>query len=142
LWAALVSSISLFAVGGVLGFMIAGLDIVIPAHYHGSTVGVTIAFMGLTYYLLPRLGFGALPERLAVWQPYLYGSGQLMHIVGLAWSGGYGVQRKTAGAAQGLEGFGQIAGMGLMGIGGLISVIGGLLFLVVAWKSLRGRRPK
>lgn len=142
LWAALVSSIGLFAVGGVLGFMIAGLDIVIPAHYHGSTVGVTIAFMGLTYYLLPRLGFGALPERLAVWQPYLYGSGQLMHIAGLAWSGGYGVQRKTAGAAQGLEGFGQIAGMGLMGIGGLISVIGGLLFLVVAWKSLRGRRPE
>ncbi len=137
--AALVSSLGLFAVGGVLGFMIAGLDIVIPAHYHGATVGVTIAFMGLTYYLLPRLGFGALPERLAVWQPYLYGSGQLMHIAGLAWSGGYGVQRKTAGAAQGLEGFGQIAGMGLMGLGGLISVVGGLLFLIVAWKSMRAR---
>ncbi len=137
--AALLSSLGLFAVGGVLGFMIAGLDIVIPAHYHGATVGVTIAFMGLTYYLLPRLGFGALPERLAVWQPYLYGSGQLMHIAGLAWSGGYGVQRKTAGVAQGLEGFGQIAGMGLMGLGGLISVVGGLLFLIVAWKSMRGR---
>jgi hypothetical protein len=137
--AALVSSIGLFAVGGILGFMIAGLDIVIPAHYHGATVGVTIAFMGLTYYLLPRLGFGPLPERMAVWQPYLYGGGQLMHIVGLAWSGGYGVQRKTAGVAQGLEGLGQTAGMGLMGLGGLVSVIGGLLFLIVAWKSLRGR---
>ena len=138
--AALISSLALFGVGGVLGFMIAGLDIVIPAHYHGSTVGVTIAFMGLTYYLLPRLGFGALPERMATWQPYIYASGQLMHIVGLAWSGGYGVQRKTAGAAQGLEGLGQTAGMGLMGLGGLVSVIGGLLFLIVAWKSLRGRR--
>ena len=137
--AALISSVGLFAVGGIMGFMIAGLDIVIPAHYHGATVGVTIAFMGLTYYLLPRLGFGALPERMATWQPYLYGSGQLMHIIGLAWSGGYGVQRKTAGAAQGLDGFGQTAGMGLMGLGGLISVIGGLLFLIVAWKSLRGR---
>ena len=137
--AALLSSIGLFAVGGVLGFMIAGLDIVIPAHYHGATVGVTIAFMGLTYYLLPRLGFGPLPERMAIWQPYLYGSGQLMHIIGLAWSGGYGVQRKTAGAAQGLEGIGQTAGMGLMGLGGLVSIIGGLLFLVVAWKSLRGK---
>jgi cytochrome c oxidase subunit 1 len=138
--AALVSSLGLFAVGGIMGFMIAGLDIVIPAHYHGATVGVTIAFMGLTYYLLPRLGFGDLPERMATWQPYLYGGGQLMHIIGLAWSGGYGVQRKTAGAAQGLEGLGQTAGMGLMGLGGLISIIGGLLFLIVAYKSMRKRR--
>jgi hypothetical protein len=29
--------------------------------------------------------------------------------------------------------------MGLMGLGGLISVIGGLLFLIVAWKSMRAR---
>ncbi|MGI9263043.1 MAG: cbb3-type cytochrome c oxidase subunit I, partial [Woeseiaceae bacterium] len=140
--AALQSSVGLFAVGGVLGFMIAGLDIVIPAHYHGATVGVTIAFMGLTYYLLPRLGFGPLPQRMAFWQPWLYGGGQLMHIIGLAWSGGYGVQRKTAGAAQGLEGIGQVAGMGLMGLGGLISVIGGLLFLIVAWKSMRNRNGR
>ena len=137
---ALWSSVVLFAVGGVLGFMISGLDIVIPAHYHGATVGVTIAFMGLTYYLLPRLGFAALPERLAYWQPVLYGGGQLMHIIGLAWTGGYGVQRKTAGLAQGVDRLGEIAGMGLMGLGGLVSVIGGLLFLIVAWKSMRPRR--
>jgi len=140
--AALTSSLLLFATGGVLGFMIAGLDIVIPAHYHGATVGVTIAFMGLTYYLLPRLGFGPLPVRMATWQPYLYGGGQLMHIIGLAWTGGYGVQRKTAGAAQGLEGIGQITGMGLMGLGGLVSVIGGLLFLINTWKSLRGTKTQ
>jgi heme/copper-type cytochrome/quinol oxidase subunit 1 len=140
--AALISSLGLFAVGGILGFMIAGLDIVIPAHYHGATVGVTIAFMGLTYYLLPRLGFGPLPARLACWQPYLYGGGQLMHIIGLAWTGGYGVQRKTAGLAQGVDRIGEIAGMGLMGFGGLISVIGGFLFLIVAYKSIRGRRPE
>ena len=136
---ALWSSLALFATGGVLGFMISGLDIVIPAHYHGSTVGVTIAFMGLTYYLLPRLGFGALPARMAFWQPLLYGGGQLMHIIGLAWTGSYGVQRKTAGLAQGVDRLGEIAGMGLMGFGGLISVIGGLLFLIVAWKSMRGQ---
>ena len=65
-----------------------------------------------------------------------------MHITGLAWSGGYGVQRKTAGVAQGLEGVGQTAGMGLMGLGGLISVLGGLLFLIVAWKSMRHRNGK
>jgi hypothetical protein len=138
--ASLVSSLGLFAVGGALGFMISGLDIVIPAHYHGSTVGVTIAFMGLSYYLLPRLGFGAIPTRMASWQPYLYGGGQLLHIIGLAWSGGYGVQRKTAGLAQGVDRLGEVAGMGLMGLGGLISVIGGLLFLIVCYKSVRGTK--
>jgi hypothetical protein len=100
---ALISSIILFAAGGILGFMISGLDIVIPAHYHGATVGVTIAFMGLSYYLLPRLGYGPLPAQMAFLQPLLYGGGQLMHIVGLAWTGGYGVQRKTAGLAQGVD---------------------------------------
>jgi len=140
LHSALIASLTLFAVGGLLGFLISGLDIVIPAHYHGSTVGVTIAFMGLCYYLLPRLGFGALPPRMAWWQPYLYGGGQLLHIIGLAWSGGYGVQRKTAGLAQGLDRFGEVAGMGLMGLGGLISVIGGFLFLVVCYRSIRNRK--
>ena len=42
---AVICSILLFAVGGVLGFAIQGLDISIPAHYHGSIVGVTLAFM-------------------------------------------------------------------------------------------------
>lgn len=138
---ALIASMILFAAGGVLGFMISGLDIVIPAHYHGATVGVTIAFMGITYYLLPRLGFGPLPPKMAFLQPLTYGGGQLLHIIGLAWTGGYGVQRKTAGLAQGVDRLGEIAGMGLMGFGGLISVIGGLLFLVVAWQSLRKRQP-
>ncbi|MDH3768991.1 MAG: cbb3-type cytochrome c oxidase subunit I, partial [Gammaproteobacteria bacterium] len=138
--AALESSIVLFTVGGVLGFMISGLDIVIPAHYHGSTVGVTIAYMGLTYYLLPMLGFGPIPPRLALWQPYIYGGGQFMHIIGLAWTGGYGVQRKTAGTAEAVDRLGEVVGMGLMGLGGLISVIGGLLFLIVAYKSMRATR--
>lgn len=133
------SSVVLFTAGGVLGFLIAGLDIVIPAHYHGATVGVTVAFMGLCYFLLPRLGFGAIPERMAFWQPYLYGGGQLLHIAGLAWTGGYGMQRKTAGAAQGIDRASEVAGMGLMGLGGLISVIGGVLFLIVCYKSIRAR---
>lgn len=136
---ALNTSIVLFAVGGILGFLIAGLDIVIPAHYHGATVGVTVAFMGLCFYLLPRLGFGPIPGPLAFWQPYLYGGGQLLHIAGLAWTGGYGVQRKTAGAAQALDRLGEVVGMGLMGLGGLISIIGGVLFLLVCYKSIRAR---
>ncbi|MDZ7684005.1 MAG: hypothetical protein U5O39_02195 [Gammaproteobacteria bacterium] len=56
----------------------------------------------------------------------VYGSGQLLHIIGLVWSGGYGVQRKVAGAEQGLDTIERVAGMGLMGLGGLPSAAGGV----------------
>lgn len=134
--AALLCSIFLFAAGGILGFMIQGVNVVIPAHYHGSIVGVTLAFMGLSYHLLPKLGFPLATPRLAWLQAYIYAGGQLLHITGLAVSGGYGVLRKTAGAAQGLNRLPEILGMGMMGLGGLIAIIGGLLFLVVCLRAL------
>ncbi|MDH4052222.1 MAG: cytochrome C oxidase subunit I, partial [Rubrivivax sp.] len=68
----------------------------------------------------------------------LYGAGQLMHIVGLVWSGGYGVQRKVAGAEQVLRSPGEVFGMGLMGLGGAVAILGGLLFVVVVWRAMRG----
>jgi cytochrome c oxidase subunit I len=97
---------------------------------------VTLALMGIVYLLLPRLGFGEPATRLATWQAWLYGAGQLLHIIGLVWSGGYGVQRKIAGSEQVLRTSGEIAGMGMMGLGGLIAVIGGLLFVVVVARAL------
>lgn len=137
---AFIASFSLFAVGGVLAYMIQGVNVVIPAHYHGSTVGVTLAFMGLTYVLLPQLGFGEVEGRMARWQPYVYGGGQLIHILGLAWSGGYGVQRKVAGAEQALTTLPQKIGMGMMGLGGLIAVIGGIMFVLVCLKLMLPRK--
>jgi cytochrome c oxidase subunit 1 len=135
--AALVSSMALFAAGGVIGLLIGGNNVKIPAHYHGCIVGVTLALMGLVYHLLPRLGYAAPRGRSAVLQPYLYGMGQLMHIIGLVWSGGYGVQRKVAGAEQVLRSTAEVAGMGLMGLGGLLAIVGGLLFVVVVIRALR-----
>jgi hypothetical protein len=129
--AALVASLLLFGTGGLIGLAIEGSNVKIPAHYHGCIVGVTLAFMGIAYHLLPRLGFAAPRPGLATWQCYLYGGGQLFHILGLLWSGGYGVQRKMAGGAEVLEGIGRTAGMGLMGVGGLVAVAGGLLFVLV-----------
>ncbi len=134
---ALVFSVLLFGAGGVIGFMISGSNVTIPAHYHGSIVAVTLAYMGLTYHLLPRLGFRSPAGRMANWQPIVYGGGQLMHVLGLAWSGGYGVQRKTAGAAQGLDSIQEVIGMGMMGLGGLIAIIGGVMFLVVVFLAMR-----
>lgn len=136
--AALICSITLFAGGGILGFMIMGSNTVIPAHYHGSIVAVTMAFMGMVFMLLPRLGRPIKYPRLAYWMPWLYGAGQLMHIIALAWSGGYGAKRKTSGGAQGLESLQEIMGMAFMGLGGLIAVVGGILFLVVVITALLG----
>ena len=138
---AFIASFSLFAVGGVLAYMIQGVNVVIPAHYHGSTVGVTLAFMGLAYVLLPQLGFGEVEGKMARWQPYVYGGGQLIHVLGLAWSGGYGVQRKVAGAEQALTTLPQKIGMGMMGLGGLIAVIGGIMFVLVCMKVMLPRKP-
>jgi hypothetical protein len=135
---ALLCSLTLFAAGGFLGFLIQGSNTMIPAHYHGSIVGVTLAFMGIVYYLLPLLGYPIRHRRLLYLQPYIFAGGQLLHITGLAMSGGYGVQRKVAGAEQALDGFHQTLGMGLMGMGGLLAAIGGLIFLIIAISALRG----
>ena len=139
IFGALAASIGLFAAGGLIGFAISGPNVKIPAHYHGCIVGVTLAFMGLAYHLLPHLGYAAPRSRLAAWQPWLYGGGQLMHIVGLVWSGGYGVERKVAGAAQVLRTPQEVAGMALMGLGGLVAIVGGLAFVIVVIGALRRR---
>jgi len=100
-------------------------------------VGVTLAFMGLAYHLLPQLGYRAVEARWARVQPWLYGGGQFLHVMGLVISGGYGVQRKVAGAEQALDSTGRVVGMGLMGIGGLIAIAGGFLFLYVCYRAMR-----
>ena len=133
---ALASSIVLFGVGGVIGFMIDGSNVTVPAHYHGSIVAITLVYMGVTYHILPRLGFRPITGKAATWQPVVYACGQLMHVSGLVWSGGYGVQRKTATIEQGADHLERVIGMGVMGLGGLIAIIGGIMFLVIAIKSM------
>jgi len=139
--AALIASILLFGVGGLIGFAIRGNNVQVPAHYHGAIVSVTVALMGVAYWLLPRLGFAAPPTRSATWQPLVYGGGQLLHIAGLVWSGGYGVQRKVADGALAERSLEQVAGMGLMGLGGLIAIAGGMLFVAMVLMAV-ARRPR
>jgi hypothetical protein len=138
--AALLASIVLFSCGGLVGVVIAGSNVRIPAHYHGCIVGVTLALMGLVYRLLPALGYRAPTGRLAVAQPWVYAAGQFLHIAGLVWSGGYGVQRKVAGTEQVLRTTQEVIGMGVMGAGGAIAILGGLLFVAVILRAMRGAR--
>ena len=136
--AALLASVLLFAVGRADRRVHQGSNVRIPAHYHGCIVGVTLALMGLV--VPPVAAFGLRHADRAAWprcSRALYGAGQLMHIVGLVWSGGYGVQRKVAGAEQVLRSTAEVAGMGLMGLGGGVAVIGGVMFIVVVIAALR-----
>jgi cytochrome c oxidase subunit 1 len=140
IWSALLMSIILFLYGGVLGGMIEGQNVVIPAHYHGSIVGITLGFMGAAYLLLPFFGYKDMSgTKLAFWQPIIFGLGQMMHSLGLAWLGGYGVARKTPGGLADAELSMQIA-THIMRWGGLLAVIGGVMFMVVIWKAVRGAR--
>ena len=135
----LVLSAGVFAVGGVLGLFVDGADTRTPAHYHGVIAGVNLAFMGLFYVVfLPLLGRGPPWGRMLYAQIYLFAGGQTVAALGLFWAGGYGAPRKTAGAEQGLEGIGAIAGMALNGVGALVAVIGGVLFIWTVARALLG----
>lgn len=133
----LLTSIIVFASGGVIGYLIGESSTVIPAHYHGSIVGCTVAFMGVIYLLLPKLGYADVATwKSARWQPLLYGGGSLMHAVGFAIAGGHGAARKTVGAMEGISASAEAA-MGFARLGGTLAVIGGALFIIVAIRAVR-----
>ncbi len=128
---ALLSSFLVFAVGGALGYAIQETNTVVPAHYHGSIVGVTLALMGLLYSLLPRLGYAPVSGRIATWQPAIYALGQLMHVTGLALQA---APRKTVGVE--MDAMGALATQ-LTRWGGGLAVLGGILFLWACWRAMR-----
>ena len=127
---ALGASMLLYLAGGALALTIAGADTRVPAHYHASIAGVTLALMGLAYLLLPALGCRPVRPALARAQLALYAAGQLAHALGLAWAGGAGAARKTALAAGG--GADSPAALALTGGGGLLAAAGGAVFVLAA----------
>ena len=110
----------LFAYGAIIGILISGSNVTIPAHYHGCIISITIIIMAKLGELLNNIQQTA---KIIVFLTL----GQVMHITGLALSGGYGIARKTPGEA----GF-YLAKfyMSIMGIGGLIAIIGGICFVL------------
>ncbi len=131
-YSALISSMVLFFSGGIISFWINESNTIIPAHYHGSIIGITISLMGLIYLYLTRLSFHFSKNKLVRIIPYIYCVGQMMHIVGLAISGGYGALRKTPGEALSAK---ATTALGFMGVGGLFALIGGLLFVYICYSA-------
>lgn len=137
---ALVLSAVVFGAGGYLGLFVDGADTRTPAHYHGVIAGVNLAFMGLFLaWVLPAVARrpATTPSRQRM-QILMFGCGQLLASLGLFWAGGYGAPRKVAGAAQGLTDIAMI-GMYLNGIGALIAVIGGVMFIWTVMAALLKR---
>jgi len=131
----------LFAAGGLMGFFESSSDTRTPAHYHAVLIAVTLAFMALYFaLLLPLLGRRTERRKLRTAMYLLLGGGQLLHSIGLFGAGFLGVARKTAGSEQGLDSASKIAAMSVMGLGGLIAVIGGIIFIVLAGKLVLAKR--
>jgi heme/copper-type cytochrome/quinol oxidase subunit 1 len=129
-------SMALFAIGGILGVVGFQQDTRVPAHYHGMVGAVTLAYMGLAPLLLDLCGRRVWSNRLARWQPYLYGVGLIGIMAGMHWAGGHGAPRKTFGF--GWANTQALIAMNVMGLGSLLAILGGLAFVVnVGWPLVR-----
>ncbi|MEQ9449487.1 MAG: cbb3-type cytochrome c oxidase subunit I, partial [Rhodospirillaceae bacterium] len=131
----------LFAFGGIIGYFEGSVDTRTPSHYHAMLIAVTLGFMALYFAVfLPLLGLRTPRRRLRTAMYLLLGGGQFLHSLGLYLAGLEGVVRKTAGAAQGLDSGWKIASMSMMGLGGVIAVAGGVVFVVLAGRMLLAGR--
>jgi cytochrome c oxidase subunit 1 len=119
----------------------------IPGHFHATVVGgTTLAFMGLTYYLLPLIARRKVAGwRLARLQPYLYGIGVALLSLGMINAGAeYGVPRRVSSLTyQGalvpvhFPG-GAYVSLDVAGIGALLALLGGVLYVGIAVATLLG----
>ena len=121
----------------------------VPGHFHATVViGTTLAFMGLTYFLLPSLfNRDVAFYRIAQWQPYVFGLGMYTLALTLMGAGTLGVPRRHwdigfAGTALPYEYPGAAYLMlTLMGLGAVLAVIGGGMYIfVTVWSILFGKR--
>ncbi|MBF0125217.1 MAG: cbb3-type cytochrome c oxidase subunit I [Magnetococcales bacterium] len=119
--------------------------IFVPGHFHATVaVGTTLAFMAVTYFLIPVLFRRELIlPQLAKWQPYIFTGGMLMLILFMLGAGTLGVPRRhwdvsfADAVVKGFEFPGMaVTMMGLAGLGGLLAAVGGAAYCVIAVGSL------
>jgi cytochrome c oxidase subunit I len=104
-FSALVFSIVIFGfIGGITGVtfgteqinIIAHNTLRVPGHFHATVVaGTAMAFMGLTYYLIPLVFRKQVSFfRLAQWQPYLFAGGMVVFTMAMTFAGTFGAPRR------------------------------------------------
>ena len=118
--------------------------IYVPAHFHATVaVGTTLAFMAITYLLIPVLFRRALfLPWMAKLQPYVFSAGMTLMILFMLGAGTLGVSRRHwdmdfTGAVLSFEYPGTAyLMMAIGGIGGVLGVLGGAMYLIVTVGSL------
>jgi cytochrome c oxidase subunit I len=143
-------------VGGITGVtfgteqinIIAHNTLRIPGHFHATVVsGTTMAFMGLTYYVIPLI----FRKKVAFWplakiQPYLFAGGMLIFSMAMTFAGTFAVPRRHwditfTNAPFDLQ-FSPTVDMllGVMALGGLLAAAGGAIYiLVTVWSVFFGK---
>lgn len=156
-FSSLVLSVVVFGfVGGITGVTIGTeqINIVVhntmrvPGHFHATVVsGTAMAFMGLTYYLIPLI----FRKKVAFWrlaqvQPYLFAGGMLVFSIFMSFSGGFGVPRRhwdinfTGAPFQQAFHPAVDALLAIMALGGIVAAIGGGLYiLITVWSVFFGQ---
>ena len=147
-----ISLIGFGFLGGITGVMMGTeqLNMIIhntlyvPGHFHATVViGTTLAFMSLTYFLLPTLFKRELIlPGMARLQPYVFGIGMALFCLAMMGAGTLGVPRRHwditfAGAALPYEFPGTALLMiAIMGVAALIAVVGGAMYVLVTVGSI------
>jgi cytochrome c oxidase subunit 1 len=121
----------------------------VPGHFHTTVVGGTaLAFMAVTYYVLPLI----FRKRVAFWglakiQPYLFGIGIVILGMSMIFQGIFGVPRRNwdisaPGAVFQIE-YHPVVQLfqATMGIGGLLAILGGLAYILIAVVTVFFGRP-
>jgi cytochrome c oxidase subunit 1 len=147
-----ISLIGFGFLGGISGVMmgteqlnmIIHNTIYVPGHFHATVViGTTLAFMSITYFLLPTLfNRELILPGWAKWQPYVFGLGMGVFTLAMMGAGTLGVPRRHwditfAGAALPYEFPGAALLMiAIFGVAGVIAVIGGAMYIIITVGTL------
>ena len=123
--------------------------IYVPGHFHATVViGTTLAFMALTYFLIPVLfRRQVMMPGLAKWQPYLFGIGMSVFTLAMMGAGTLGVERRhwdmafTGSALSFDYPASAFTLMGVVGISGVAAILGGAIFILVTVLSVFFGKP-
>ena len=130
-------SLSLFSIGMILALFVDGQDTRTPAHYHAVIGGINVALIGIFYcWIFPLIGKKLKFEKLIKAQIILYSLGQCLFVIGMFITGTAGASRKIMGPGIELDNLFIIIVTLVKDVGGGLAIIGGGLFIFLAFFAL------